>query len=89
MANVRLPIRPCGDAAERERMLRWLWDRFVAEKNTRMFVYWYHDGFYVRLSGQVYLDAEDFEWAGWVLKELCERVNAGEYKAGAEKGLRE
>jgi hypothetical protein len=28
---------------------------------------------------------EDFEWAGRVLKELCERVGKGEYLVGGEK----
>jgi hypothetical protein len=37
------------------------------------------------MSGQIYLDMEDFEWAGRVLKELCERVGQGEYLVGGEK----
>ena len=31
---------------------------------------------WIRLSGQVYLDLEDFEWAGKVLKEVCAKVAA-------------
>jgi hypothetical protein len=31
------------------------------------------------LSGQVYLDLEDFKWAGEVLKEICERVGNEEF----------
>jgi hypothetical protein len=31
------------------------------------------------LSGQVYLDLEDFKWAGEVLKEMCERAGKEEF----------
>lgn len=40
-----------------------------------------HGGWlWVRLSAQIYLDLEDFRWLGTVLKELSERVAAGELK---------
>jgi len=85
MANVKLPMRPILDPKERLIMFEWLWTRSVEEKKTRMFVYWYEGAFWVRMSGQVYLELQDFEWAGLVLKEFCERADAGEYKGRAEK----
>lgn len=38
----------------------------------------YAGAFWVRISGQTYLDIENFEWAAKVLQELCERVTRGE-----------
>ncbi|KAI9743456.1 MAG: hypothetical protein M1818_002768 [Claussenomyces sp. TS43310] len=80
MVNVRLPMHPIADPTERLVMLTWLWHYFVAKQRTRINVYFYDGAFWVRLSGQVYLELADFEWAAEVLKEVCHRVNAGEYK---------
>jgi hypothetical protein len=38
------------------------------------------------LSGQVYLEMADFEWAAETLKKICARVEAGEW-AGKESKL--
>ena len=37
------------------------------------------------MSGWIYLDIEDFQRAGRILKGLCERVVKGEYLVGGEK----
>lgn len=37
--------------------------------------------FWCRMSGQIYLEFRDFEWAAYRLKEVCERVSKGEFKA--------
>ncbi|KAL1978720.1 hypothetical protein VTN31DRAFT_1579 [Thermomyces dupontii] len=34
---------------------------------------------WIRLSGQIYLELEDFEWFGNVAKSLCERAGKGEW----------
>lgn len=36
---------------------------------------------WTRMSAEVYLDEEDFEWAARVLKGLCERVGQGEFRS--------
>jgi selenocysteine lyase/cysteine desulfurase len=41
-----------------------------------------HDGrFWVRISAQVYLELDDYEWLAGIVNELCERVKKGEFKA--------
>ncbi|KAK0390131.1 hypothetical protein NLU13_3704 [Sarocladium strictum] len=61
-------------------VFQWITEKLVAEYNTFMAlsVRWNH--FMVRLSAQVYLDMDDYEWAAKTLKELLGRVAKGEYK---------
>lgn len=67
-----------GEDAERI----WLWMTKVLVDDYQTFIpLFYHDGrFWARLSAQVYLDMDDFEWAGETLKVLCERVAGREYE---------
>uniref|UniRef100_A0A0B7KK60 Aminotransferase class V domain-containing protein n=1 Tax=Bionectria ochroleuca TaxID=29856 RepID=A0A0B7KK60_BIOOC len=44
-----------------------------------LYVRW--DRFWVRISAQVYLEMEDYEWLAKVLKELGERVVKGEFRS--------
>jgi selenocysteine lyase/cysteine desulfurase len=47
----------------------------------------FHGGvWWARLSGQVYLDMKDMEWAVQTIKSICERVNAGEWAQPAKTG---
>lgn len=59
----------------------WSWMTRVLVDDYQTFIpLFYHDGrFWARLSAQVYLDMDDFEWAGDTLKLLCERVARREY----------
>lgn len=69
-------VIPHGDA---ERIWVWMTKVLVDEYKTFIPTY-YHDGrFWARLSAQVYLDGDDFVWAGQTLKALCERVAKKEY----------
>ena len=83
-ANVRLPLK-IGDAQGEVRegdaaaATQWLVVTMVADHHTFMAVVFYAGVWWVRLSGQIYLEAKDFEWAGQVLKGLCERVRKGDY----------
>lgn len=67
---------PHGEA---ERIWVWMTKVLVDEYQTFIPTY-FHDGrFWARLSAQVYLDGDDFVWAGKTLKTLCERVANKEY----------
>ena len=59
----------------------WMERTLVDEYKTFLPVFRYNDRFWARISAQVYLGIEDFEWAGKVLLELSERVSRKEYKA--------
>jgi hypothetical protein len=49
------------------------------EYKTYIVTFAFQGRFWVRLSAQVYLDVEDYEFAAKVLKELIARVKAKEY----------
>jgi selenocysteine lyase/cysteine desulfurase len=62
-----------------QRAWSWMTKALVDDYQTFIPLF-YHDGrFWARLSAQVYLDMDDFEWAGDTLKLLCERVGRREY----------
>lgn len=65
--------------SEAERIWEWMTKVLVEDYSTFIPLY-YHDGrFWARLSAQVYLDGDDFVWAGKTLKILCERVAKKDY----------
>lgn len=64
---------------EAQRIWEWMTRVLVDEYQTFIPVFYHAGRFWVRLSAQVYLDTDDFEWAGKTLKELCERVARKEY----------
>jgi selenocysteine lyase/cysteine desulfurase len=68
---------PFGEASV---ALNWILGKLMDEHDTFVALYVYQGRFWARLSAQVYLELEDFEWAGERLKELCDRVATGEYK---------
>lgn len=57
----------------------WLNRVSIKDYNTFIQTMFYNDVWYARLSGQVYLEMSDFEWAAETLKKLCERVDSGEW----------
>lgn len=62
-----------------QRAWSWMTKLLVDEYKTFLPIY-LHDGrFWTRLSAQVYLDVDDFQWAGEMLKVLCERVAKRDY----------
>jgi selenocysteine lyase/cysteine desulfurase len=93
MANVALPIwldevgeegRGQDEAVvismeEAPGVHAWMLSRMMDEYKTYIVTFAFQGRFWVRLSAQVYLDVEDYEFAAKVLKELIARVKAKEY----------
>lgn len=62
-----------------ERIWEWMTKVLVDDYKTYIPVFFHDARFWARLTAQVYLDKDDFEWAGSTLKELCERIARKEY----------
>lgn len=60
-------------------ILDWLTRQLVERHDTFMAIIFYADKWWVRLSAQVYLDLDDFEWGAKLLKGLCEEVRDGKW----------
>jgi hypothetical protein len=92
-SNVRLPLHFKVDTKEDEerqgkgfeakdagKIGKWINITAVKEFDTYLQIAFHATAIWVRLSGQIYLEVGDFEWVGWRLKELCERVQKGELR---------
>lgn len=84
MRNVSLPLSyhdvAGNDLATAVRVAQWMSKILVDEYDTFMAILIHNDEWWVRLSGQVYLTKEDFEHGAGILRELCVRVKAGEWR---------
>ena len=90
MVNVALPLVVEGEredgkgtaipASDKAAVTNWILQTLMDEHKTFVSLYVYRGRWWARLSAQVYLELDDFEWAGRVLKEVCGRVAKGEYK---------
>ncbi|KAF2279270.1 PLP-dependent transferase [Westerdykella ornata] len=90
LSNTRLPLEyaeieavgvKAGVAKEDVgvQVRNWLSRAVIDEYDTFMALMFYGGAWWVRWSGQVYLELEDFEWGAERLKELCARVREGEF----------
>ncbi len=82
--NVRLPLEigdGPGQILERDLYLAavWMTATLVKESDVYSPVFYHARRFWTRLSGQVYLDIDDFEKGAKALKTVCERAKDGEY----------
>ncbi|KAK3323203.1 pyridoxal phosphate-dependent transferase [Cercophora scortea] len=91
MVNVALPVAvgdkegaegpwPVVALEESGAATEWMLQTLIKDYETFIRVFVYKGRWWARLSAQVYLDEEDFEWAGQTLRALCARVVKGEYK---------
>lgn len=95
MSMVRLPIdvEKVTQAAEKIGLGRdkvggvvsiWMHMTLSSNHGTFLQTLFYGGAWWARLSGQVYLELSDFEGIVPSLKELCERVNEGEWTKPVE-----
>jgi selenocysteine lyase/cysteine desulfurase len=95
LANVRLPIDVAKakehaakagiDEVDIGGAVRdWVSKTLIDDYGTFIQSLFYAGAWWARLSGQVYLEMADMEWAAETLKKICERVETGEW-TGAEK----
>lgn len=90
-ANVRLPLRTgTGRTEVREQdaltAVNWIALALVRDYDAYASVYFHAKSFWVRFSGQIYLEMEDFDRGTKALKALCERVKAGEHLSATVPG---
>lgn len=85
-ATVRLPLEPSdagvldGPGEEGRRAAKWMQELTPAEYNTYIPIKFYNGAFWCRISAQIYLTIEDFEWAARTLLDICERAKAGAWR---------
>jgi hypothetical protein len=66
--------------ADAGKLQRWLNATGAKEFDTFLQVDFYNGFLWCRFSAQIYLEFKDFEWAAPVLKGLCDRAAAGEFR---------
>lgn len=90
-SNVRLPLSASqlagSDTGKRMEIGQWIAKVLIEEYDTFIAIIFFGDAWWVRLSAQVYLTEEDFVWAGNTLKEVCGRVDNGEWKQSKSSKL--
>jgi hypothetical protein len=83
-SNVRLPLSFEEHAGSDEKKAveigQWIQKTSVTDYNTFIVLIFFGGAWWTRLSAQIYLTEQDFQWAGHVLNELCARVRKGEWK---------
>ncbi|EME47697.1 hypothetical protein DOTSEDRAFT_166965 [Dothistroma septosporum NZE10] len=88
-ANIQLPLSyreiTGGDYGTAVKIARWISQVLVDQHNTFLALLIHDDKFWVRLSAQVYLTIEDFEWAGRALQQVCDRARNREWQDGKSK----
>jgi selenocysteine lyase/cysteine desulfurase len=93
LSNVRLPLELDEIATLAKTkdvgglVNNWFSSLLVREYDTFIAIIFYGGAWWIRLSGQTYLELADFEWAAEVLKEVCARALKGEFLEPARAKL--
>ena len=83
--GARIVKEATHDIKDASAIVKWIMDRVVDEFDTFIPARLHAGAIWIRLSGQIYLDIKDFEWAGYLLKDLCQRVDRmDEFEKGLE-----
>jgi hercynylcysteine S-oxide lyase len=80
-AKLPLTIGEEGDVKTKDvaQVTEFMNTEFVNTYQTYIYILYYDGAWWARLSITIYLDLEDCEYGGKVLKELCERVKRKEH----------
>jgi selenocysteine lyase/cysteine desulfurase len=90
MTNIRLPLdvkkakefaAQAGIEAEDvgSAVRDWVGKTLIDDYGTFVQSLFYAGAWWARLSGQVYLDMDDMQWAAETLKKICKRIDEGEW----------
>ncbi|OAA78113.1 selenocysteine lyase [Akanthomyces lecanii RCEF 1005] len=81
-ATVRLPLAHAelGSDTNGRALAKWMQELTPAEYETYIPIKFYDGAFWCRISAQIYLALEDFEWATVTILEICQRMKTGEWK---------
>ncbi|KAL8711880.1 MAG: hypothetical protein Q9220_003824 [cf. Caloplaca sp. 1 TL-2023] len=90
LTNVKLPLRlgtGGGKIKEADAFaaVGWMAETLIRKHNVFAPPYFHGGFFWVRLSGQTYVETEDFDIVAKALKGLCERVERGEHLQQSSK----
>ncbi len=85
LINVRMPLTIASVVGDRQdaaaKAEQWMMKTMMAEHNTAVYFFTYDGYWWARLSAQVYLARRDFELAAQSMKQVCEQLSQGEWKA--------
>lgn len=63
----------------------WMQHTLITVQKIGITIFFFQGQFWTRLSGQIYLDLQDFEETGHAVKKMCDRVGNGEYLQAGKK----
>lgn len=84
LTNVKLPLvigDGPGEILQKDtiRVAIWMTEMLAKTHDVYLPAFIHADAFWVRLSGQIYLELEDCIRGARILRDLCERARGGEY----------
>ena len=83
-SNVRLPLsfedHAGSDRSKAAEIGQWISKTSVRDYKTFIVVIFFGGAWWTRLSAQIYLTENDFEWMGQTLNKICAKVRSGEWE---------